>query len=967
MPAAAKSRLHPLMATAIIAVLVIALFYAFTAVWTRKLWFDSLDFTVVFGTQLATQGILFAAFFLVMTVVVALNMWLAFRSRPLMRRTGQSEILDRYRDALERHARIGIAVPAVFFGFVSGVSATGNAMMYLAWANRHPFGDADPYFGLDSSFYVFEYPVWRDILSFAMSTVILSGLAAAAIHFAVGNLMTGRPARKKGESSPARVQLSILAAVGLVVFGLQTLLDRYGLLLSDGTVFTGLQYTDDNARATAKIVMAVIVFICAGLFAVNTRLTKWLTPVAGLVLMVVSGLIVSMAYPAVIQTFQVRPNEPDKERPYIEKHIAATRHAFGIDGVDIQAYPATTTASAGQLKNDAEVLPGIRLIDPAVVSPTFEQLQQIRGYYTFAPALDVDRYVIKGTETDAVVAAREIKQSGIQDPTWNTVHTVYTHGYGMVAAYGNRRQAGGAPDWIEKNLPPEGVLGDYEGRVYFGEQSTQFAVVGRLDGQAPIEFDTPGGCGADQCFNVYAGTGGVPIGNMFTRLLYAAQFGDINLVLSDRVNEASKLLYDRTPQQRVAEVAPWLTLDQNIYPAVADGRLVWIVDCYTSSGNFPNSERVALPGAQSSLTGRVNYMRNSVKAVVDATNGTVDLYAWDASDPILQTFAAVFPGTVKSRDQITPDLLAHMRYPEDLFNVQRKVLARYHMTNAMDWYQQSDLWQIPQDPVNRATDGDEPPYYLSIKLPGDTAPIFSLTGVFVPNKRANLASYLAVVAEATSPDYGKLRVLRMPDTQQIAGPGQTLNDMTTNESVAAVLRPYLNQGAAEASYGNLLTLPIGGGLLYVLPVYTQKQASAGSGAYPVLTFVVARFGDAVAVGSTLQQALDSVFRGDAGASTGEQAPGTANPPPTEPTTPGTPAPTASPTPGQTAAPTTGPTAPPTRPSDADVNAAGELLTQAQNAFVAADAALKAGDLAEYQKQVEVARTDLAQALQKMGR
>ncbi|MFZ1285138.1 MAG: UPF0182 family protein [Propionicimonas sp.] len=936
------ARRGPLLPTLLVAGALMVAFLIFTEFWTQKLWFDSVTFPAVFTTQLVAEVILFVVFFVLMAGSVALNMWLAFRMAPIHRRTGQSAVLDRYRDLLASNLLLGIAIPSGFFGVIAGMSAAGQALPWLAWLNRTPFGQADAYFGLDAGFYVFEMPIWREALGFVMSALFFSLLAAAAVHFTTGALSVGRAGQRPGRT-PAGAHLSVLAGFLLVAYGLQTLVDRYAYLVSAGTLFTGLHYTDDNARLTAKLVMAIIAFICAALFFVNAFLGRWVLPITGLVLMMVSALLLQAIYPVVVQSFQVRPNEPDKESSYIKAHIDATRTAFKIGDVDIKEYEAVTDVRPGQLKEDAEALPGIRLIDPAVVSQTFEQLQQVRGYYAFPDLLDVDRYVIKGVETDAVVAAREMNIAGLPDQNWNNIHTVYTHGYGLVAAYGNRRQSDGQPEWIERDLPPEGALGDYEGRIYFGELSNQFAIVGREAGQEPIELDTPSG---GETHNTYAGSGGVPIGDMFTRLLYAAHFMDLNLVLSDRVNSASQLLYQRTPKERVEQVAPWLTLDQNIYPAVVDGRLVWIVDGYTTSASYPDSQLVSLRSTTSDTQSRlqteqqVNYLRNSVKAVVDATNGGVTLYGWDDTDPILQTYAKVFPGTVKPRSEISPDLAAHLRYPEDMFKVQREILGRYHMTNPASWYQQSDLWQVPVDPVKQPTDAKEPPYYLSIKWPGDPDPVFSQTSVFVPKGRSNLASYLSVVAEATSPDYGKLRVLRMSDTHQIDGPGQTFNAMTTDGEVAQVLRNFLNQGSAAATYGNLLTLPMGSGLLYVLPVYAQRSGSTGS--YPALTYVIVRFGQSVGIGKTLQEALDKAFQGDAGANTGE---GPTTPPstPTSPTTPTT----------------------PTTPTDAK-QAAAALMQQAQDAFTAADKALSSGDLGEYQKQVQVARAALREALAKLN-
>ena len=551
------ARRGPFIPTIVIGGALIVAFMVFTELWTEKLWFDSVAYQPVFGIQLGANVLLFTLFFVLMAVIVGVNMWLAFRSRPVIRRTGESAILDRYRDTLESNALVAIALPSLFFGLLAGLSALSQTMDFIAWWNRTPFGRVEPYFNLDIGFYVFEYPVWRDLLGFAMSALFFALMAAAAVHFAVGGLASGRPRIPGTKPGAARVHLSILAGLLLIAYGLQTLLDRYGFLLDQGTLFTGLHFTDDNARMGAKIVMALISFICAALFFLNAFLSRGVIAMAGLALMVVSGLILSLLYPAVVQSFQVRPNEPDKEQPYMQAHIDATRQAFGIDDVEITEYAAVTQVRPGQLKEDAEALPGIRLIDPAVVSPTFEQLQQVRGYYAFPDVLDVDRYVLDGVETDAVVAAREMNLAGVPDPNWNNIHTVYTHGFGLVAAYGNRRQAAGEPEWIEQDIPPVGLLGEHESRIYFGEQSTQFVIVGREEGQDPIELDTPGGGeGGSERNNVYEGTGGVPIGDMFTRLLYAAHFMDLNIVLSDRVNTASKLLYLRTPKERVRESGP---------------------------------------------------------------------------------------------------------------------------------------------------------------------------------------------------------------------------------------------------------------------------------------------------------------------------------------------------------------------------------------------------------------------------
>ena len=670
MQAPASPRRSPLVVTAVILAAVLGAFLLFSGIWTEKLWFDSIGFTGVFWTQLVTRAVLFLVGALVVGGLLWVNMALAFRSRPQHRRTGASAVLDRYRDLLEQNALAALALPAGVFGFMAGLSTATQTLPVLGWLKRQTSGVTDPTFGLDTTFFMLEYPGWRVAAPLLMSGLVSSFVAAAAVHFAIGNLGAGREPGRRA-TRPALVHLSVLGAAVLALYGLQNLLDRYALVLDQGTLFTGLHYTDDQARMNAKLVIAIIAFIVAVLFVVNIFWQRTVVPGAGVVLMVVSSLILSAIYPMIVQTLQVRPNEPDRENDYIAMHLKATKQAYGIEGTDITEYEAVTQVSPGQLAEDAAALPGIRLMDPQVIGPTFDQLQQVRGYYAFPEILDIDRYMIDEQMTDVVIAARELNQANIPDPNWNNIHTVYTHGHGFVSAYGNRRQGNGEPVWITRDIPPVGKIEEGQSRIYFGEQSDNFAIVGRAEGQQPIELDSPGGAeGGGEQYNEYDGTGGVPMGDLWHRLLYATRFADINILLSERVNENSRILYDRTPKQRVEKVAPWLTVDNNLYPAIVDGRLVWIVDAYTTSATYPNSQRVLLRDATSTtqttvlgaqLDQPINYMRNSVKAVVDAYDGTVKLYQWDEEDPLVRTWAASFPGTVTPRSEISEDLLAHLR------------------------------------------------------------------------------------------------------------------------------------------------------------------------------------------------------------------------------------------------------------------------------------------------------------------
>lgn len=938
---------------AILAGLVIV-FTLFSGIWTDRLWYASLgdadagiSYAGVFSTQLITRLGLFVVFGLVMALIVVGNIALAYRLRPRHRASApSSELLERSRDLLETRLVRILVVLGVVVGLFGGASAAGSSATYLAWRNAVPFGTTDPLFGLDISFFVFDYPWWRLVASFALVAVLLGAVGAAMVHYLLGALRYS--SGRQLTSRAAQAHLSIVLGVALLVYAGQQWLDRYGFELStkplSNATMTALNYTDENARVIGRLILAVIAVLCALVFFLNARVQRWAFPVVAIAMMVLSGLILAVIYPIGLQALTVNPNEPDFERPYIEQHIGATRAAYGVEDVEIEDYDATTVAEAGQLRADAEALPGIRLIDPAIIGGAYEQLQQVRGYYTFPKVLDVDRYTIDGTETDAVVAAREMNHANIDNPSWNNLKTEYTHGYGLVAAYGNRA-VGGEPDWIVRDIPPVGELSEYEPRIYFGELHRDYSIVGAPAGAPPLELDTPGGGenGGPQ-LTTYTGKGGVPIGSLFNRVLYAMRFTDINVLLSERVNEESKIIYDRSPRERVEAAAPWLTADTDAYPAIVEGRVVWIVDGYTTSDSYPNSQRTNLEDATSDAdTGRnqvglpsttVNYMRNSVKAVVDAYDGTVQLYAWDDADPVLQTWQKVFPDTVQPRSAMSQDLMSHLRYPQDLFKVQREILARYHVTDPAAWYRGSDLWRIPEDPVG-GQGFKETPYYLSVKWPGDPDPVFSQTATYVPNERSNLAAYMAVNADAASPDYGRLRILRMSDTQQIAGPGQTSNEINTNVTVAERLRPFNNQGSAEARYGNLLTLPIGGGLLYAQPIYTQRQGSNGS--YPALSFVVVRFGDTVSIGVTLQEALDLAFGGDAGANTSEEG---------VPDSPG------------------GEDEPPS--GEVDNPAAAAALEKAGDAFEAADAALRDGDLATYQEKIEEARDRIDEAARALG-
>lgn len=861
-----RSRL--LLPVIVILAVLVAVFLAFTAIWTDVLWYRSVGFSSVYTKQITTRVLLFFTAGLIMVAVLGANIVLAYRVRPPYRPISvEQQGLDRYRAAVDPYRRPLLIAVLVIVGVFTGSSMAGQWRTWLAFLNRRPFHIKDPQFHKDISFFVFTYPLLRLVLGFLFATVILSFIAALIVHYLYGGLRVQGAGEKVG--SATRAHLSVLFGVFVLLKAVAYWFDRWGLADSERGVVTGPSYTDVNAVLPAKTILAVIALICALMFFATLVRRGAALPGMAFGLLVLSAILIGGVYPLLIQTFQVKPNEVDKEAKYIGRNIVATRQAYDVAGTQVTDYTPSTKLSPEQAKQETATLPNVRLLDPAVVSPTFQQLQQIKGFYKFPDPLDIDRYPDgTGALRDTVVAVREVAGPPAGQANWINSHLVYTHGYGFVAAPGNQVDAQGAPDFTEKDIPPTGNLSIGQPRVYFGERSPSYSIVG---GPVQRELDYPNDQSpTGQTNTSYTGKGGVRIGSLFNRTLYALRFKEKNLLLSGAINADSRILYNRSPRERVQKAAPWLKVDGNPYPAVVDNRIVWIVDGYTTASDYPYSERTSLADATRDTNtervsvaaqagDRVNYIRNSVKATVDAYDGTVRLYAWDPSDPVLQTWMKAFPGTVRPRSQIPPHLLPHLRYPEDLFKVQRTILARYHVQNPQAFYGGQDFWQIPQDPTGQGT--LEPPYYLSVKMPGQNAPGFSLTSTFIPKgKVTNLTAFMAVDSVPTSPAYGQIRILQVPRSQVTPGPEQVQNTFENNPTVSQQLTLLRGPGSKTVS-GNLLTLPFGGGFLYVEPVYLQ--ANSGGGTYPLLKRVLVSYGNDIGFGATLQEALGQVLGGGA--------------------------------------------------------------------------------------------------------
>ena len=842
------------------------------------LWFKSVDFTEVWSTILVTKILLFVVVGVITSLFITANIYIAYKKRPLyVPLSIEADNLERYRAQLapiRKWVFLGIAAVLIYFG---GTSGSVFWSTWLQFRNSTPFGQTDPQFGLDISFFAFKLPMYQALIGWGISLTVIATLAAVGVHYLYGGI---RPqAQSERTTTAARVQISVLLGFFVLLKAVAYWYDRYALALKENALITGMTYSDVNALLPAKAILAAIAVVCAILFFASIFTRSWLLPTAGTALLVISSVLIAGIYPAAIQQFTVKPSESSKEAPYIQRNIEATRVAYGIDNVEVQNYDATLTTNAGQLSDDAATIANIRLMDPIVLSATFRQLQQLKPYYTFPESLDVDRYKVNGVSRDTIVAVRELSIEGNPSRNWINDHLVYTHGFGFVAAFGNSRDADGKPTFAVGDLPSTKGLGEFEPRIYFGENTPDYSIIGGVKTDSPVGFDYPDDASANGQKNyTYTGKGGVPVGNLFNKLLFAIKYQEQRILLSSLINKDSKIIFDRNPRDRVAKVAPWLTLDGDPYPAIVDGRIQWIIDGYTTSASYPYSQTTALASATSdaltanstSVTAQanrnVNYIRNSVKATVDAYDGTVTLYQWDEKDPVLATWMKVFPGSVTPKSEMSADLLNHIRYPADMFRVQRDVLSSYHVKTAGAFYGGQDFWRVPRDPSTFGGNANaQPPYYMTLQMPGSKAPAFSLTTPFVPRGgRENLSAF-AVANSDAGPNYGKITVLQLPRSTNVAGPSQVASNFEAKPEVANSLS-LLRQGGSDVVLGSLLTLPVGNGLLYVQPVYVRATSNAA--AYPLLQKVLVSFGDQIGFDDTLKGALDQVFGGNSGTQSG---------------------------------------------------------------------------------------------------
>jgi uncharacterized membrane protein (UPF0182 family) len=934
-----------------ILIVLLILLVKFAGVYINYLWFGEVGQRHVYTTVFWTKVSLFFIFGVLMAVIIGGNLLIAYLLRPPFRpMSAEQQNLQHYVVMVEPRRKLILAGVMVIALLAAGASAQGDWAKWQEWLHSTSFGVKDPQFHLDISFYAFDYPIYRTLLGFGFTAVIFSIILSVGIHYLTGGIRLQTPGPKMTLS--ARRHLTVLVFVFMALKAVAYWLDRYGLVFSTRSKFTGASYTDVHSALPAKTILFWIAIILALGVLSSIWLRSVLLPGIGFVVLLILSILISGIYPAIVQQVSVKPNASDKERTYISRNITATRDAYGIKTasgsnggtVTYEPYQAIAKPDRTAVTDTNTTVDNIRILDPNVVSPTFNNAQKIGVPYGFSPSLAIDRYTLpdpttgKDVEHDYVVAVREqatgSNLSGSQN-NWINQHTVYTHGYGFVAAQADTDVTNGDAPYTEGDIPPTGPLGLTQPDVYYGQMGNDYSIVGAKGSKR--EYDANGGANVS-----YTGKGGVSLSNPLTKLAFAIHYKETNFLLNDAVGASgAKIIFNRDPKQRLEKVAPFLTVDGDPYPIVDPdtGHIVWILDGYTTMANYPYSERQSLSDlTHTSLQKgqkdtQINYIRNSVKATVDAYDGTVTLYQWDKSDPVLKTWMKVFPGLVKPIGDMPTAIRDHIRYPQDLFDVQRGLLAQYHITDPVASYNGKGKWAVPADPFAPAS--PQPPYYVLATPPGGTSntPEFQLTTPMVVNNSNNLAAYMSVDSDA-GPDYGKITVLESPTTSTIQGPAQVANVFKSNPVISKDIS-LLDTGQTEVIHGNLLTLPLGNSFLYVEPLYVQSTAASTS-SYPTLQRVLVTYGDKIGYGATLADALADIRLGrspGASITLGETTGNGVSPAPT---------PTATPTAPSSGTPSSSPSG--TSTSSSPPLTSEAVLAQLDQAKTALDQAIASGDL-----------------------
>jgi uncharacterized protein len=873
---------------------------------TDLMWYGALGRQDVLLTRLWSQVFLFVIGFIAFAVPALLSIWLARRIAPQVpiRRVGSFELPD-----VSGTVTVVLAIAVLLLAVISGAAWSGNWQTVLLFLNGGSFGVTDPNFGRDVGFYVFGLPFWRFLQGWGVTSLVV------IIGLSLGTYAAGALRWQLRLTAPVRAHLSTLGALLLVAIAAGYQFDIAELSYSTRGIHGTIQaatYTDIHAQAPAYVILTVIALAAAALLLANIWFkTLWaITLAAGA--WIVLSILVGGIYPGIVQRLNVEPNELSVERPYIAQNIAATHAAFGLDAIDVQPFTGEQALSRPLINANQATLDNMRLWDYRPLLTTFDQQQILRQYYQFLD-VDIDRYQIGGAERQIMLSGREIGELPANARTWTNERLVYTHGYGITAVPVNGVTPEGQPDYLVSGINAGGVTGDPrlpvgQPRIYFGEAASSYVVTGTKTD----EFDYPLGDQGGET-TTWTGTTGVSLGNPLSRLLFAIRFGDLNLMISNQLTDASQILFRRQIKERVQELAPFLVYDRDPYLVSADGRLVWMWDAYTVTDRYPNAQPLTdiFPGA--------NYVRNSVKVVIDAYDGTVRFFINDPTDPIIKAYARIFPSLFEPLDAMPASLKAHLRYPEDLFTAQNEEYLLYHVAadvqGATAIFNQEDRWSFPTQQTDVASAGATiEPYYVIMKLPGEAQPEFVLIQPMVAASRPNMISWVA--ARMDPGHYGERISFRFPSTSTTLGPSQIQARINQDSTISAQFTLWSAAGSSVVR-GNLLVLPMGDSILYVEPIFLQSTQSS----FPEFKRVILASQNKLAFADTIEQGISQLL--------GEST----IPPPSG---------------GDGGGPL---------PSDI-----ASLVAEAQRLYDAAQTALTAGDLGTYQARIN----DLAQVIDRIA-
>jgi uncharacterized membrane protein (UPF0182 family) len=886
---------------------------SFIRFYTDWLWFGELGYQFVLATMLRSQGSLFTIVFVAMLVWLSANLRLAVASLTDARPTYTTR--EGFHVSLPGRRQFSTIANGVatLIALLAGLYAAGEWNVWMAWRNAVPFGQADPLLGRDVSFYVFTLPFLEFVRSLLQLAIITAAVTCGAVYFLSGSLVSAFPATMT-LGPAARRHLSLLAAAFLLVLAFAAWL-RHAEYLIPAPGTGGAMYTDVHARMPIALLLIAVSAVGAGLALLQAFSDKrWPIPAAIALYLVVS--VGGGIYSSLLQRIVVKPNEQVRELPYIQNNIAATRKAFALDGVEERQISGEGRLTRADIDRNTATLQNVRLWDHQPLLDTFSQLQEIRTYYDFVE-IDNDRYTINGTTRQVLLSGREINSAALPNRTWMNEHLTFTHGYGLTLGPVNQVTSQGLPVLFVRDLPPVTSAGFQvsEPSIYFGERSNDYVIVRT---NIP-EFHYPKEGGEET--TRYSGRGGVSIGTLLRKVLFALRFASYDIILSDAITSESRILFNRRITDRVQRLAgDFLEFDRDPYLVLVDGRLVWFYDAYTTSTRFPYSTR---------LTDGTNYIRNSVKFVIDAYDGTTTAYLADDKDPIAATYARIFPGLFKPLDQMPAGLRAHVRYPEDIFAIQSQVYATYHMRDAATFYKREDQWEIPviEEAAEGSGAGMMQPYYTIMRLPGEPEAEFIQMLPFTPRRKDNLAAWL--VARSDGEHYGKLNVFEFPKQSQVFGPKQIIGRISQDQTIAPQVTLW-NQQGSQVIWGTMMVIPIEESIIYVRPLYLKAQ----SGRIPELTRVIVAYEDRIVMEPTLEASIARLFGGQVPAASGGLDT------------------------AKTAVPAT-PGAPPPAPS-ADTR---DLTAEARAHYDRAIAAQRAGDWARYGEEI----TRLGEVLQQMRR